>query len=92
MVGYGRYDYTYDSGRSGQSLATGFSPRKAEQAIYIMPGYTDFTAIRARLGKHRMGKACLYIKRLSDIDTDVLAELIRAGLDDLASQHPVFPA
>lgn len=91
MVGYGRYHYTYDSGREGDFLATGFSPRKANLVVYIMPGYTDFGAILNRLGKHKLGKSCLYINKLTDIDQDVLAELIRAGLDDLAARWPVMP-
>lgn len=89
IIGYGRYDYTYASGRSGSFLATGFSPRKAALSIYIMPGYQDYSAILSRLGPHRLGKACLYITRLDVVDQDVLAELIRAGLSDLARLWPV---
>lgn len=89
IIGYGQYHYTYESGRSGDFLATGFSPRKSNLAVYIMPGYADFGQILARLGKHKIGKSCLYINKLSDIDTDVLQELIRAGLDDLAKRWPV---
>ena len=89
MLGYGRYDYTYTSGRTGSWLATGFAPRKAKLSIYIMPGYADFDAILARLGKHTKGKSCLYLNKLENADMDVLAELIRAGLRDLASHWPV---
>lgn len=92
MVGYGSYSYRYDSGHGGTALATGFSPRKAELSIYIMPGYADYTAILSRLGKHRLGKSCLYVRRLSDIDMDVLAELIRAGLADLSQRWTVTPS
>lgn len=92
MIGYGRYQYVYDSGREGEFLATGFAPRAREFSIYIMPGYADFGEILGRLGKHRTGKSCLYVKRLSDIDEGVLRELIRAGLDDLATRWPVHPA
>jgi hypothetical protein len=91
MLGYGRYAYTYASGRSGEALATGFAPGRARHSIYIMPGYADFGPILARLGKHRTGKACLYVNKLGDIDEDVLAVLIRAGLDDLARRWPVIP-
>lgn len=91
MVGFGRYDYTYATGHSGSSFATGFSPRKAELSIYILPGYTDFGGILARLGKHRIGKSCLYLKRLSDADETVLAELIAAGLADLKTRWQVLP-
>lgn len=89
IIGYGRYHYRYDSGRGGDFLATGFSPRKARHSIYIMPGYADFGDILARLGKHKMGKSCLYVNKLADIDLDVLAELIRAGLRDLEQKWPV---
>lgn len=91
IIGYGQYHYVYDSGRQGDFLATGFSPRKARHSIYIMPGYADFGDILARLGKHKMGKSCLYVNKLADIDLDVLAELIRAGLADLDKKWPIQP-
>ena len=89
IVGYGQYHYVYASGREGDFLATGFSPRKASLSIYVMPGYRDFGDILSRLGKHKHGKACLYVNKLADIDTEVLAELIREGLDDLKRKYPV---
>ena len=92
MIGYGSYHYTYDSGREGDSLATGFSPRKANLVLYIMPGYQDFGHILDRLGKHKLGKACLYINKLADVDIDVVAEIIRAGVDDLGTRWPVTPS
>ncbi|WP_298935253.1 DUF1801 domain-containing protein [uncultured Ruegeria sp.] len=91
IVGYGRYHYRYKSGREGVHLATGFSPRKAAHSIYIMPGYADFSHILSRLGKHKHGKSCLYVNKLADIDLDVLSELIRAGLEDLAQKWSVEP-
>ncbi|WP_372574953.1 DUF1801 domain-containing protein [Ruegeria jejuensis] len=91
IVGYGRYHYRYSSGREGDFLATGFSPRKAAHSIYIMPGYTDFGPILSRLGKHKTGRSCLYVSKLTDIDLDVLGELISAGLRDLNSHWPVTP-
>lgn len=91
IVGYGRYHYVYASGREGDFLATGFSPRAQSFSIYIMPGYADFGGLLKRLGKHSTGKSCLYVKRASDIDEDVLRELIRAGLEDLATRWPVHP-
>ncbi|KIN63290.1 DUF1801 domain containing protein [Sulfitobacter noctilucicola] len=92
IMGYGSYAYTYASGRSGTYLATGFAPRKAKLSIYIMPGYSDFDSILTRLGKHKKAKSCLYLNKLEDVDLDVLAELIRAGLDDLRRQWPVRPS
>jgi hypothetical protein len=92
MVGFGRYEYRYDSGHSGESFATGFSPRKAEVSIYILPGYADFGAILERLGPHRLGKACLYLRRLSAVDESALRDLIRAGLEDLNRRWTVRPS
>ena len=89
IIGYGRYHYRYESGREGDFLATGFSPRKSNLSIYIMPGYADFSSILARLGKHKLGKSCLYINKLADVDLTVLEELIRAGLADLDQKWPV---
>jgi hypothetical protein len=91
MVGFGRYAYRYDSGHTGESLATGFSPRKAELSVYILPGYADFGPILERLGPHRTGKACLYIRKLASVDEAVLRELIRAGLDDLGKRWDIQP-
>lgn len=92
MIGYGAYHYRYESGREGDMLATGFSPRKAKHSIYILPGYEDYPEIMGRLGKHATGKSCLYVNKLADIDLDVLAELIDTGLKDLAKRWPVRPS
>ncbi|QNL19262.1 DUF1801 domain-containing protein [Hyphobacterium sp. CCMP332] len=89
IIGYGEYHYKYDSGREGDFMATGFSPRKAKLSVYILPGYQDYGSILARLGKHSLGKSCLYLNKLGDIDLDVLAELITAGITDLAKKYPV---
>lgn len=89
IVGYGAYDYTYASGRSGTWMATGFAPRKAKLSVYIMPGYVDFGLILDRLGPHSKGKSCLYITRLDRVDVDVLGELVAAGLRDLVTHWPV---
>ena len=91
IVGYGRYDYTYKSGRTGSFLATGFAPRKANLVLYIMPGYADFGDILADLGKHKLGRSCLYLNNLADVDEAALVRLIEAGLRDLAKHWPVQP-
>lgn len=91
MIGYGSYDYTYASGHSGTFLATGFAVAKRQVTIYVLPGYTPFPDIMARLGKHRIGKSCLYLTRLGDADEDALRDLIRAGLDDLGTRWPINP-
>lgn len=92
IIGYGSYHYVYESGREGDTAATGFSPRKAKHSIYIMPGYADYAEILERLGKHSKGKSCLYINKLADIDLDVLAELIERGVKDLSGMWTVQPS
>ena len=92
IVGYGQYHYRYATGREGDFLATGFSPRKSNLSIYIMPGYGDFSDILQNLDKHKMGKSCLYVNKLADIDLDVLAQLITAGLERLDQIWPVRPS
>ena len=89
IIGFGQYHYKYDSGREGDFMRTGFSPRKTNMVVYIMPGYTNFDPILARLGKHKLGKSCLYINKLADVDLDVLEELIRAGLADMEKKYPL---
>ena len=88
IIGFGRYHYKYESGREGEFLMTGFSPRKADQVVYSMPGYTDHSAILDRIGKYKIGKSCLYINKLADVDMGVLKELIRAGFDDMKEKYP----
>ncbi|WP_281981330.1 DUF1801 domain-containing protein [Thalassorhabdomicrobium marinisediminis] len=92
MIGYGSYHYIYDSGREGDCLATGFSPRKANLTLYIMPGYQNFGGLLDRLGKHKTGKACLYINKLADVDMQVLEEIVRAGLEDLGTRWTITPS
>lgn len=91
IIGYGEYHYKYDSGREGDFLATGFSPRKTNLSIYVMPGYQDLDEELSRLGKHKMGASCLYINKLADVNMDVLREIIRKGLDRLTEIYPVKP-
>jgi hypothetical protein len=88
IIGFGEYHYKYDSGREGDFMRTGFSPRKANMVVYVMPGYTNYDPILERLGKYKTGKSCLYINKLDDVDLSVLEELVRAGLDDMAQKYP----
>ena len=76
IVGYGSYHYEYASGRSGDWMLTGFSPRKQALTLYIMPGFGSYDGLMKRLGKYKTGKSCLYVRRLSDVDEAVLEELI----------------
>ena len=80
IVGYGRYHYKYNSGHEGDFMLSGFSPRKSALTIYVMPGYRDLSEKLARLGKHKIGKSCLYINKLDDVDLKVLEEIVREGL------------
>jgi len=88
IVGFGDYHYKYASGREGDYFRVGFSPRAQNLTIYIMPGYQDFDEELSRLGKHKMGKSCLYINKLSDIDEDVLIEIITKGLRLMEEKYP----
>lgn len=90
IVGYGRYHYVYDSGRSGDSMMTGFSPRKSSLSIYIMPGYHELDQYLRRLGKHKIGKSCLYVNKLADIDMDVLEEIVHHGIDYLQKNYQTW--
>jgi hypothetical protein len=81
IVGFGSYHYRYASGREGDWPAVGLSPRKSALTIYVSAGFDD--AELSRLGPHTTGKSCLYVKRLSDVDTGVLRELIAAGFRQL---------
>lgn len=76
MIGYGSYHYRYESGREGDWFLTGFAPRKGALTIYIMPGFEHCKDLMQRLGKHRTGKSCLYLKKLEDADREVLETLI----------------
>ncbi len=85
IVGFGSYHYTYASGREGDWLAAGFSPRKQALTLYIMSGFSKHDELMSRLGKHTTGKSCLYIKKLTDIDMDVLEELVRLSVESVTS-------
>jgi len=76
IVGFGQYHYKYESGREGDFMLAGFAPRKKALTIYIMAGFKLYDSLMKKLGKYKTGKSCLYVKRLSDIDEKVLAQLI----------------
>lgn len=88
MVGFGQYHYRYESGREGDWFVTGFSPRKSALTLYIMAGFDRYDGIMERLGKYKTGKSCLYIKRLEDIDLDVLRELIDESVQHIRRTYP----
>lgn len=80
IVGYGSYTYKYESGREGEWMLTGFSPRKQALTLYIMSGFKGSEPLLEKLGTYKTGKACLYIKKLEDVDLDVLERLIRKSV------------
>ncbi|MBT8099798.1 MAG: DUF1801 domain-containing protein [Gammaproteobacteria bacterium] len=88
IVGFDRYHYQYASGREGDWPIIGFSPRKQNLAVYIMPGFSQFDALMKKLGKFKTGKSCLYIKRLEDVDTGTLEKLIDASVRHMRSKYP----
>jgi len=81
IIGFGTYHYVYESGREGDWMLTGFSPRKTALSIYLMGGVGREADLLAKLGKYKTGKSCLYVKRLSDVDTDVLRELVVSSVE-----------
>lgn len=88
IIGFGKYRYTYDSGHSGEAPLVGFSPRKANLVLY-MAAYDDARdAFLARLGKHKTGKGCIYLNRLADVDTGVIAEMARWSIATLKARYP----
>ena len=80
IVGYGSYRYTYESGRTGEAPLTGFAIRGRELVVYLMADGREQRALLTRLGKHRMGKSCLYFRQLADVDTSVLEKLVAGSV------------
>jgi Domain of unknown function (DU1801) len=77
IIGFGSYDYRYESGHEGTSALAGFAPRKQHLVVYLVGGYEDrYKKLLSELGPHKTGKSCLYIKRLADVDLDVLRQLV----------------
>lgn len=90
IVGYGAYHYKYASGREGDFLMTGFSPRKQALTVYVIPGFTPFEALMNKLGKYKTGKSCLYIKRLSDVDEKILEQLIDRSVKHMREHYETW--
>lgn len=94
IIGFGAYHYRYESGREGSMCRTGFSPRKANMVVYLVGGYEQpsvkehMDALRAKLGKHKVGKSCLYLNRLADLDQMVLREMILFSWRYMDEKYP----
>ena len=88
IIGYGTYSYQTADKKTHQFMRTGFSPRKQNLALYIMVGFSDFEEKMQQLGKFKTGKSCLYINKLSDINEQVLRELIQLSLAEMVRRYP----
>ena len=89
IIGFGSYHYKYASGREGDAPLIGFSPRKANLVLYMMPGFEAQADLLGRLGKHKTGASCLYLNRLADVDMGVLRELASESVRMMREKYPV---
>ena len=88
IVGFGSYHYRYASGREGDFMETGFAARKRALTLYVMAGFSEYGDLLAKLGKHKTGKSCLYVKRLADVDQDVLREMVERSVAWIRARYP----
>jgi len=88
IIGFGNYHYKYESGREGDFLRSGFAARKANIVLYIMSGFSEYEQLLKKLGKHKHGKGCLYIKRLDDIDESALEEIVKKSVAYMSEKYP----
>ena len=87
IIGYGNYHYKYKSGREGDWPITGFSPRRQNISIYIMPGFSKYQSLMNKLGKYKTSVSCLYVKKLDDIDQDILRKLVERSVADMQKMY-----
>ena len=87
IVGFGTYHYKYASGREGDWMQVGFSPRKQNLTLYIMSGFGRYEELMKSLGKHSTGKSCLYIKKLEDVDMATLKKLVKESVDHVSKAN-----
>ncbi len=90
IVGYGTYHYKYDSGREGDFMVTGYSPRKQALTVYVMPGFSNYAPLMKKLGKYKTGKSCLYIRRIADVDENVLEKLIEGSVREMRKKYKTW--
>ena len=88
IVGFGQYHYTYESGREGDMFRVGFSPRKSNLVVYVIAGFKEYEGLLKKLGKHKIGKSCLYLGRLEQIDLEVLTKLIKQSFAYTVKKYP----
>lgn len=87
IIGFGEYHYEYESGREGDHMLTGFAPRKANMVVYIMPGFKPYQKLLDKLGKYKTGASCLYLGRLSGVDTKVLKQIVDRSVKDMKKKY-----
>lgn len=87
MIGFGKYKYTYESGRSGEWFLTGFCPRKSNLVVYIMAGFKNYERYLSEIGSHKTGSSCLYFKNLDSVNIERLGELIRESVKYTREKH-----
>lgn len=92
IIGFGQYHYEYESGHCGDCFVTGFAPRAQNTVIYIMPGFTGFETQLELLGKHKLGKSCLYLGALKNINLNVLADMVRRSVEMMQSRYDCIPS
>lgn len=90
IIGYGTYSYTNTTGKPAEWPVVAVSPRKSDLTIYLMPGFKPFASLMAKLGKHRTGKSCLYIKNLADVDLPTLEKLIEKSVAEMRKRYDVI--
>lgn len=88
IIGFGEYKYKRSNGKEFSFLRTGMSPRKNALTIYVLPGYDDYSNLLQKLGPHKKGKSCLYIKNLEDVDTIILKKIIEKGWKEMNKRYP----
>jgi hypothetical protein len=89
IVGYGKYHYKYESGREGDHMLVGFSPRKSNLVVYIIPGFSEFPALMKKLGKYKTGRSCLYLNKLDDVDESVLEKLVNDSVKLMRKRYNI---
>jgi len=87
IIGFGSYHYKYASGREGDWFLTGFAPRKQNLTLYVMSGFELYDELLEKLGKYKIGKSCLYINKLEDVDQDILRELVKQSAEHIAQTN-----
>lgn len=87
LVGFGNYHYKYESGHEGDCFVAGFAPRKGALTLYITAGVERFPKLLAKLGKHKAGKGCLYIRKLDDVNLSVLEDLVKQSVEHTRARY-----